>query len=119
MSKKNTRQKRANKQSRMEKGQFILPKLNPRIIVGCIAFALCLGYIAIMNSIATEGFRVSELQNRLSDAQETHRKLLTKSAELQSLTRVEIRSADLALVEASNVGYLRPVDELVVALKTE
>lgn len=73
-----------------------------------ISFLLISGFIYLfqVNDLATKGFEMKEMENKISDLEETGKKLQIKETELRSMYAIEKDARDLNLVNSSNVSYV-------------
>ncbi len=65
-----------------------------------------LSYLWQVNSVATTGYKVKELERRISILQQRNAKLRWQAAELGALSRVEEKSKELGMVSNDQVDYL-------------
>lgn len=71
--------------------------------------ALLLGgliYLFQVNDLATKGFEVKDVENRIDKLQEERKSLRLKETELKSMYNLEKEVKDLDLVNCSNVSYV-------------
>jgi cell division protein FtsL len=72
-------------------------------------------YLWQINSLATKGYKVKELEDRVSELRETNKKLELQITELRSSDRITKEVENLQMVQVARVEYLRP-DGTAVAL---
>ena len=73
------------------------------ILLFCACGAL---YLFQVNSIATKGFEVRELEGKIEDLKKEGRKMEIREVELRSMYNIEKASKDLELVESKEVTYV-------------
>ena len=73
-------------------------------------------YLGVINSRATMGYKISELEDKLTIAHEVNEKLSIQTIELQQVGRVEEIAMFLKMVETGEVDYLS-VDKEGLALR--
>ena len=67
-------------------------------------------YLALINNVATTGFELKNLENKVEELRKENRRLEVQATELQALSAVEAASADLGLTEVAHIEYLSPTD---------
>ena len=75
------------------------------IMIG-LAVVGSLSYLIIINRVATSGFEIKALEQKVETLKQTNRKLQLEATELQSLTKVESSAQALGLTEVAQVEYL-------------
>ncbi len=83
----------------------------PLILLIIVVFA----YLWQVNSVATSGYELKELEKKISILEKRHSKLLLQATELRALSRVEEKSRELGMVANDTIYYLT-ADKGVVAL---
>jgi hypothetical protein len=73
-----------------------------------ITFLLLSGffYLFQVNKLATKGFEIKEMENKIKDLGETGKKLQIKETELRSMYAIERDARSLNLISSSNVSYV-------------
>jgi len=69
-------------------------------------FACGAFYLYQVNSIATKGYEVRDLQNQIQDLQKDSKKMEIHEVELRSMYNIEKASKDLNLVNSDKVSYV-------------
>ena len=95
--------------------RLIAPKFFGGLILFLIIFTT-LFYIISVNSIATKGFKIEELEKRVSQLKVENKKLELETTSLQSIGNAEEIVKKLGLVKVSSVEYLK-TGEGVVAVR--
>lgn len=89
--------------------------LRPKVKIGPVALCfvsliilslISLFYLAQANQIATKGYEIKKLENRLNDLQASNHKLELRSAELQAVSSVEAESKQLNMVPIQKMIYI-------------
>lgn len=88
--------------------QSILAKIGSQLSLIMIGLALVgsLAYLVIINRMATSGFEIKALEQKVESLKQTNRKLQLEVTGLQSLTKVEASAPGLGLTEVAQVEYL-------------
>lgn len=73
-------------------------------------------YLTLINRVATTGFEIKTLEQRVSQLRDENRKLELEAANLQSLAVVQSATESLGLTEVAKIEYL-PVTGAAVARK--
>jgi cell division protein FtsL len=73
------------------------------VVCVCISGAC---YLYQVNDIATKGYEVRDLENRIQDLNKESKKMEINEVELRSMYNIEKASQDLNLVNASEVTYV-------------
>ena len=63
-------------------------------------------YLYQVNDLATKGYEIKEIENRINELQKESKKMKIKEVELRSMYNIEKATENLDLVNASNVSYL-------------
>lgn len=73
-----------------------------------IIFMCALGvfYIYEVNSLATKGYEIKSLEQKLEGLKKTNEQLNIKAAELKSMYNIEQTTKDLDMVAPNDVSYL-------------
>lgn len=83
-----------------------LEKLKIWIFCGC--FILGAAYFWQINSVATRGFKIRDLENNIQTLKEINQNLELQAAGQQTLEQVNERIKQLNMVAPESVDYLRP-----------
>lgn len=83
---------------------FDSPKMRLVLIVAVVFFGLL--YLWLVNSSATAGFELSDLEKQLVTLESDYQKLEIEYAALHSLEHVESMGADMELVASTQVEYV-------------
>ena len=75
------------------------------MLTGMIIFAGGF-YLYQVNSIASEGFEMQDVQNKIQEYQKEGRDLEIKEVESRSMYNIEKSAKDLNLINSSNVSYI-------------
>ena len=94
---------------------FMTPKKLSMVIV-TLTFVVTGAYLMQINITATKGYEIKDLENRLSQLQEDHKKLNLSYIELQSMANILEQVPKLNLVATENLEIIKPADS-VVALR--
>lgn len=83
---------------------FDNPKMRVILIVSAVFFGLL--YLWLVNSSATAGFELSDLEKNVVSLEQEYKKLEIEYAALHSLDHVEQVGEDMQLVASTNVEYV-------------
>lgn len=78
---------------------FLIPMIS-LVIVGGIF------YLYQVNDLATKGYEVKEVENRIKELEEEGKKLRIRETELRSMYTIEKDTEDLNLVNSENISYI-------------
>ncbi len=86
----------------------ILAKIGSQFSLIMIGLAVVgsLAYLIIINRVATSGFEIKALEQKVESLKQINRKLQLEATGLQSLTKVEASAQALGLTEVAQVEYL-------------
>ena len=76
--------------------------------LGACVLGTALSYLIQTNAIATKGYEIKELEQKLQSLQKVKKELESKSLELQSMTLIASKVEKLNLVKISKAKYLTP-----------
>lgn len=109
LNKLNTQNHRldSRKSIKIKKGYFIY------LIIFLIIFS-SLAYIMQVNSIVAKGFKIEELEKKVSQLRTENKKLEIIVTQLQSIGQMKEVVSRLGLVKTSQVEYLKTGEEAVV-----
>jgi len=63
-------------------------------------------YIFEVNNIATKGYEIKSLENRLNELRRENENLRLREAELRSIYKIEEKTEELNMVVPQNISYL-------------
>lgn len=63
-------------------------------------------YLFQVNSIATQGFEIEEIKNKIQDAEKENKKLKIKEIELKSMYNIEKATQEFNLVSPEDISYV-------------
>lgn len=86
-----------------------------RILMIASIAILGLLYLWLVNTSATSGFYLSDLEKRTASLNDEYRKLLVQETELRSLSHIQEQSKDMALVPVETMEYA-PGDSAVAVV---
>jgi len=75
------------------------------VLIG-VAFLAGALYLYQVNSIATKGYELREIENKIQESEKEVNKLKIKEVELKSMYNIEKATEGLNLVTASEISYL-------------
>ncbi|MFH0853229.1 MAG: hypothetical protein V1853_02380 [bacterium] len=70
-------------------------------------------YLMLINNVATTGFEIKTLEQKVDQLRQDNRRLELEATELQSLAIVESATDQLGLTEVAQVKYLSPTGTVV------
>lgn len=96
--------------------EFILNPVN--LNIGLIVLIAAVGFMYLMevNQATTKGYKMRDLEKKISSIEEVNRKLELQITDLQSLNNVKQRVDDLGMVPSDKVKYIK-IPGTSVALK--
>lgn len=68
-------------------------------------------YLGLINSKATVGYRMADLEGKITSLKEVNQKLELELIGLQQITRIEKEARQMAMVVSEEVGYLSSEEE--------
>lgn len=84
-------------------------KIKKQIILLFIGILfISLFYLGQINSLATKGYGIKNLENKISDLKDENKKLELQITELRSTERVAKEIKTLKLEEVARIEYLQP-----------
>jgi len=75
------------------------------IILGALIVGSIGAYLFEVNRIAAQGFQIRELENQIYSMQEENEKLSIQMVEMQSMSAVESRIENMAMIPVDNIAY--------------
>jgi cell division protein FtsL len=63
-------------------------------------------YLFQVNSIATQGFEIKKIENKIQDAERENKKLKIKEIELKSMYNIEKTTQEFNLVSPDDISYV-------------
>ncbi len=63
-------------------------------------------YLFQVNSIATQGFEIKKIENKIQDAEKENKKLKIKEIELKSMQNIEKATQEFNLVSPEGISYV-------------
>jgi len=63
-------------------------------------------YLFQVNSIATQGFEIKKIENKIQDAEKENKKLKIKEIELKSMYNIEKATQEFNLVSPEDISYV-------------
>jgi len=97
-------------QSRAQNKNKIYKSYNFRLFLLIMLFVLGAAYIWQVNSVATRGYYLKELERKVEILEERNARLEVEATQLKSLTRVETLGREMGLVKIDIVNYLTTDD---------
>lgn len=85
---------------------FVWQRLPIRLLAAAGLALLVLTYIGLTNSVATQGYRLSELQNEVTTTSRTNNELELDITAARSLPRVEAAAGTLSMQPVQQIEYL-------------
>lgn len=83
-----------------------LEKFRLIFLIGCVIFGLA--YFWQVNSSATRGFKIRELENSIQNLKQDTQQLELQAAERQSLEQITEKVKQLNMVVPLKIEYLQP-----------
>lgn len=75
------------------------------ILVGVVILTAAF-YIFQVNYIATQGFEIKKIENKIQDAERENKKLKIKEIELKSMYNIEKATQEFKLVSPDDISYV-------------
>ncbi len=98
--------------------KFDFSQFNFRLFIFGATIFLLLTYLISINSTATKGIEISQMQKEIEKLSEQNRSLEIQANELKSLQRIEdLSNKDLNMVISKNFKYLPPHASGEMAIK--
>lgn len=83
------------------------------LFVGCLVLVFGGFYLFKTNLIAVEGYRVDELQNKVSELKDQNKKLELQAVELRSITDLKKRIEAFNMVKVETISHIDKVNTAV------
>ena len=78
------------------------------IVVVALIVVIGVSYLVQINSLATKGYQIEELENRITELQQEQADLELEALSLQSMGVVKEKVDNLGMVLAGESDYLQP-----------
>lgn len=75
------------------------------ILAGAVIFSGAF-YLFQVNSIATQGFEINKIENKIQEAEKENKKLEIKEIELKSMYNIEKATQEFNLVSPEDISYV-------------
>lgn len=105
-----------NPKSSSKKRFFIFSGFNFKffnLVLGSLVFLLGIGYLLQINSLATRGYAIKDLEERVEELKQEKSDLELESLGLQSMSAVQDKVNDLGMVVVKNSDYLQPMPVVI------
>lgn len=105
LSKRSTKavsKKRTSK--RLPAGKLELKTIN--VVIGALILIFGVTYLTQINSLATKGYQIRELENQVADLQQENEDLELEALQLQSMGSVKDKVSGLNMVAVGNTDFL-------------
>ena len=83
-------------------------KKGVKILIIALIACFGVGYLVQVNSLATKGYQIKELENQITTLQQEKADLELQSLSLQSMSAVKDRLAQSGMVATQSSDYLEP-----------
>lgn len=80
--------------------------INIKFVFFCLIITFGIGYLLVANNTAIKGFKVKELENKVSDLKQQNMKLELETIKLQSVGEIEKKIGQLSMVKIAKTEYL-------------
>ncbi|MFH0988098.1 MAG: hypothetical protein V1763_01865 [Parcubacteria group bacterium] len=104
---------RNNASSDVKRFKFCLPKSFLVCTLGVLVVCALAGYLFEVNSIATQGYQMHDLEKQISALKDGNEKLTLQVIGLESMTNLTDRIASLGMVSADGLSYYNAGSEVV------
>lgn len=84
------------------------------VFLGILVVFSAIAYLFQVNSLATKGYEIKELEQKLEALMETKRDLETRSLELQSMSVISSKVQEMNMVPIENARLISPEDSVAV-----
>jgi cell division protein FtsL len=102
----NSSSARFGERKKMFKAQPKLGRVTLSFVLVALVCAAGVFYIFEVNNLATKGYEIRELENRLEKLRKENENLRIQEAELKSMYKIEEKTKELNMVVPANVSYL-------------
>ncbi|MCX6740529.1 MAG: hypothetical protein NTZ49_04860 [Candidatus Parcubacteria bacterium] len=79
---------------------------NRLLVLGILVFVCGIFYLWQINSLATKGYQIKELEEKVSDLKDNNKKLQVQITELRSVSRINEEVKRLNMQEVARIEYL-------------
>ena len=100
----------ALKEKFYKKNYFLKHQLNSRgwvIVFICLISLTCLLYLWQVNSLATRGYEIKDLEEKVGELRDKNKSLELKITQLRSTERISQAVEKLEMIEVARVEYLK------------
>lgn len=92
-----------------------LVSVRSKTLLSCLVVVAALACVTKITSVATRGYEVHELENKLALVAEETQKLETEMAEYQSMASIQKRLEGMQLVSVTAINYVSAGHDVAVA----
>lgn len=100
---------RDQKQTLKKRFNFKLLKIDLQYInigIGCLIIVMGVSYLVQINGLATKGYQISELEEKVTELKDYNSDLELETSRLQSMGSIKDKVVSLEMVEVDKVEYL-------------
>lgn len=94
--------------SARKNGSVIINLKSANLMIGFLILFFGLGYLIQVNSLATKGYQIKELEKKITDLNQENSDLQLDALSLQSMGAVKDKVNELKMVSANETDYLQP-----------
>jgi hypothetical protein len=98
--------KRASKIETKKKGNAKIIFLSLSSVLVSVVFVFGAFYLYQVNDLATKGYEIKDIENRIQSLEKESKKMQIREVELRSMYNIEKSTQDLNLVSPQSITYL-------------
>ncbi len=105
------------KKTRAPKAKTVRKEINFSMVVfwlSILLVGLILGYVFIINKIATLGYNIKATENKIQELKNQNDNLQIKSSELASINTLENKATNMGMISPEDVDYLNVTEKLAL-----
>jgi hypothetical protein len=90
-----------------------------RWILLCSITVLSISYILLVNSSATFGFKIADLQHQVATLDQEYKQLLVAKTQAESLAELDVHVEETGLVPVTDRAYMHSTTSVLALLEEE
>jgi len=99
---------------RKAKKKMSIHKKAMSFVMGSLVLVAFVSYLVQANNMATKGYQISDLENKIEELQQVRKDLESKTMKLQSMSTIYQKVEKLDMVDSESPDVISPKDDKVV-----